>query len=133
MNKHLYPLNCLRVLLILGFVVAPFATASSPCNHQSCLDAASAAFLAPLDLLQAQCSKHRPEQRETYKKVLAWFLRNEDSRVIQQLRTAPVYLNLRTELEAEMKRHSSDELKQACDALLNEYKAATSGGKAAAE
>lgn len=104
----------------LPILYANSAYATSPCEGDACIDAASASFIAPYDVFEAKCSAVKPELHTRYSAIVAYFIRNEDTIFIKKLRESNAYGAVRSEFESQVDALSSNQLAKACEDFMKE-------------
>lgn len=112
--------NALKILTWLPMLWVTTAYATSPCEGDACIDAASASFIAPYDVFEAKCSAMNPELHARYSAIVAYFIRNEDTVLLKKLRVSHVYAVVRTEFESKVDALNSNQMAKACEDFLKE-------------
>ncbi|UTY59236.1 hypothetical protein [Massilia sp. erpn] len=110
----------LKIVTYLTIALATAAYATSPCEGDACIDAASASFIAPYDVFEAKCSAVKPEMHTRYSAVVAYFIRNENIAFLKKLRESRAYAAVRGEFELKVDTMSSSQLAKACEEFLKE-------------
>ena len=110
----------LKIVTCLSIVLTASAYATSPCEGDACIDAASASFIAPYDVFEVKCSAVKPEMHTRYSAVVAYFIHNEDAAFLRKLRESRAYAAVRGEFEMKVDTMSSSQLAKACEEFLKE-------------
>ena len=113
-------LNALKFLVCLLMLWVGAAAATSPCMGDSCIDEASASFIAPYDFFEVRCSELNPRLRVQYSAVAAHFLRDADADFLRKLRASKPYAIVHAKVESTANGLSAEELGKACERFASE-------------